>query len=64
MDRYGWLYLLTRAALFWLLITVFVFVVGIRRFRHDRRRLQEMWEAERISAAERETYVDYDPFEG
>ena len=64
MDRYGWLYLLTRAALFWLLITVFVFVVGIRRFRHDRRRLQEMREAERISAAERETYVDYDPFEG
>lgn len=64
MDRYGWLYLLTRAALFWLLITVFVFVVGVRRFRRDRRRLQEMREAERINAAQNLPYVDYEPFEG
>jgi len=64
MDRYGWLYLLTRAALFWLLITVFVFVVGVRRFRRDRHRLEEMREAERISAMEHQPYVDYDPFDG
>jgi len=64
MDRYGWLYLLTRAALFWLLITVFVFVVGVRRFRRDRRRLEQMREAERISATEHGPYVDYDPFDG
>ena len=64
MDRYGWLYLLTRAALFWLLITVFVFVVGVRRFRHDRRRLEEMREAERRSAEQSAPDVDYDPFEG
>lgn len=64
MDRYGWLYLLTRAALFWLLITLFVFVVGVRRVRRDRRRLEEMREEERISALQQAHYVDYDPFEG
>lgn len=64
MDRYGWLYLLTRAALFWLLITVFVFVVGVRRVRRDRLRLEEMREEERISALEQAYSVDYDPFEG
>lgn len=64
MDRYGWLYLLTRAALFWLLITLFVFVVGIRRVRRDRRRLDEMREEERISALQEVHSVDYDPFEG
>jgi hypothetical protein len=64
MDRYGWLYLLTRAALFWLLITVFVFVVGVRRVRRDRRRLEEMREEERISALEQVHSVDYELFEG
>ena len=42
MDRYGWLYLLSRAALFWLLITTVVLIVGLRRMRSDRRRLEDV----------------------
>ena len=64
MDRYGWLYLLSRAALFWLLITVVVLTVGLRRMRHDRRRLEEMRERERQAPSEEELCVDYGQFEG
>jgi hypothetical protein len=64
MDRYGWLYLLSRAALFWLLITVVVLTVGLRRMRHDRLRLEQMREHERETESEEELYVDYGRFEG
>ena len=64
MDRYGWLYLLSRAALFWLLITVVVLTVGLRRMRHDRHRLDEMREREREAESEEDLCVDYWRFEG
>ena len=64
MDRYGWLYLLSRAALFWLLITVVVLIVGLRRMRSDRRRLEDMRERERELESEEDWYVDYGRFEG
>ena len=64
MDRYGWLYLLSRAALFWLLITVVVLTVGLRRMRRDRQRLAEMREQERQTQYEEDLYVDYGRFEG
>lgn len=46
-DRYGWLYLLSRASLFWIVIAVVVIVVYVRRRRHDRRRMRELRERER-----------------
>lgn len=46
-DRYGWLYLLSRASLFWVALTVALLVLGFRRWRYDRRRWQEMRERER-----------------
>lgn len=64
MDRYGWLYLLSRAALFWFLITVVVLTVGLRRMRRDRQRLEEMREQERQTPCEEDLYVDYGRFEG
>lgn len=64
MDRYGWLYLLSRAALFWLLITTVVLIVGLRRMRSDRRRLEDMRERERELESEEDWYVDYGRFEG
>ena len=64
MDRYGWLYLLSRAALFWLLITVVVLTVGLRRMRRDRQRLEEMREQERQTQYDEDLYVDYGRFEG
>jgi hypothetical protein len=64
MDRYGWLYLLSRAALFWLLITAVVLIVGLRRMRSDRRRLEDMREREREMESEEDWYVDYGRFEG
>lgn len=64
MDRYGWLYLLSRAALFWLLITLVVLTVGLRRLRHDRRRLEDMREREREADSEEFQHVDYERYEG
>ncbi len=64
MDRYGWLYLLSRVALFWFLITVVVLTVGLRRMRRDRHRLEEMREQERQEQYEEDLYVDYGRFEG
>ena len=64
MDRYGWLYLLSRVALFWFLITLVVLTVGLRRMRRDRHRLEEMREQERQEQYEEDLYVDYGGFEG
>lgn len=46
MDRYGWLYLLSRAGVFWLLVTLLVLTVSLRRARSDRRRIRRMREEE------------------
>jgi hypothetical protein len=46
MDRYGWLYLLSRAGVFWLLVTALVVAVAVRRARSDRRRLARMRDEE------------------
>jgi len=64
MDRYGWLYLLSRAALFWFLITLVVLTVGLRRMRHDRLRLEQMREHELETESDQDLYVDYGRFEG
>lgn len=42
VDRYGWLYLMSRAGVFWGGVTLLVMAVAIRRFRRDRRRLEEL----------------------
>lgn len=55
-DRYGWLYLLSRASLFWVALTVALLVLGFRRWRYDRRRWEEMRERER-----REGVPDFRP---
>lgn len=47
LDRYGWLYLLSRTAFVWLGVTLLVIGLGIARVRRDRRRLAEMKERER-----------------
>lgn len=52
LDRYGWLYLLSRTAFVWLGLTLLIVVLGIARVRHDRRRLAEMREQERREARE------------
>lgn len=45
-DRYGWLYLLSRASLFWVALTLALLVLGFRRWRYDRRRWEEMRDRE------------------
>jgi len=50
-DRYGWLYLVSRASVFWILITLLVAWLSFLRFRRDRRRLDEMREWEATSEA-------------
>jgi hypothetical protein len=47
VDRYGWLYLLSRGGAFWLGVTVLVFLVSVRRARRDRKRLVALREEER-----------------
>jgi hypothetical protein len=42
VDRYGWLYLLSRAGVFWLAVTGLVLVVALRRASRDRTRLDEL----------------------
>ena len=42
VDRYGWLYLLSRAGAFWLAVTGLVLFVALRRARQDRFRLAEL----------------------
>ena len=47
VDRYGWLYLLSRAGVFWIGVTVLVLFVAVRRARRDRTRLDALRDAER-----------------
>lgn len=62
LDRYGWLYLLSRTGFVWLAVTFLIIGLGIARLRHDRRRLREMRESERREAAAMErTDVDGPP---
>jgi hypothetical protein len=42
VDRYGWLYLLSRAGVFWLAVTGLVLFVALRRASRDRIRLDEL----------------------
>lgn len=42
VDRYGWLYLLSRAGAFWLAVTGLVLFVAFRRARRDHERLERM----------------------
>ena len=57
VDRYGWLYLLSRAGVFWLAVTGLVLFVALRRASQDRTRLKELRAEERrlpqVYAAER-----------
>lgn len=46
VDRYGWLYLLSRAGVFWLAVTGLVLFVALRRSSRDRTRLEELREEE------------------
>lgn len=41
-DRYGWLFLLGRASLFWVVLTLALLLLGWRRWRYDRERWEEM----------------------
>ncbi|MDP2479868.1 MAG: peptidase MA family metallohydrolase [Candidatus Palauibacterales bacterium] len=41
-DRYGWLFLLSRASLFWIAIALLLLLVGWRRRRYDRRRMERL----------------------
>ena len=62
LDRYGWLYLLSRTGFVWLAVTFLIIGLGIARMRHDRQRLAEMRERERQEAAAMErTDVDGPP---
>ncbi|MCK5446973.1 MAG: hypothetical protein KAJ43_02470, partial [Gemmatimonadetes bacterium] len=51
VDRYGWLYLLSRAGVFWLAVTGLVLFVALRRSSRDRTRLEEL-RAEDLRMAE------------
>lgn len=52
-DRYGWLYLVSRATFFWALVAVAVLVVWWIRRRRDRERLEELRREERQEAIRR-----------
>lgn len=66
-DRYGWLYLLSRASFFWLLLTLALIALGWRRWKYDRERWEEMRRREaregppRIEGA---WWVEEEPGEG
>lgn len=45
-GRYGWLYVLSRASLFWLALTIALVVFGWRRRRYNRLRWQALRQAE------------------
>ncbi|MEN8144608.1 MAG: peptidase MA family metallohydrolase [Gemmatimonadota bacterium] len=57
LDRYGWLYVFSRAALFWLVVSLLLFLLVGRRARTDRERLAEMRAEERLEPPE-EPFVD------
>jgi hypothetical protein len=62
LDRYGWLYLLSRTGFVWLAVTLLIIGLGVARIRHDRRRLAEMRAREdREAAAIAEVDVDDPP---
>ena len=61
LDRYGWLYLLSRTGFVWLAVTFLIIGLGVARLRHDRRRLAEMRERERREAAAETASVDDPP---
>lgn len=42
VDRYGWLYLMSRAGVFWIAVTGLVLFVALRRASRDRIRLDEL----------------------
>lgn len=50
-GRYGWLYLISRASVFWVAVTLLLLWLGWRRRRRNRRRLEALREAERREAA-------------
>lgn len=50
LDRYGWLYLISRTGFVWLAVTFLIIGLGVAKIRHDRRRLAEMREQERREA--------------
>lgn len=50
-TRYGWLYLISRASVFWVAVTLLLIWMGWRRRRRDRRRMEELREAERREAS-------------
>jgi hypothetical protein len=50
-DRYGWLFLLSRASLFWIAIAVLLLLVGWRRRRYDRQRMERLRRQEAASEA-------------
>lgn len=52
-DRYGWLYLVSRATFFWSLVAVAVLVVWWIRRRRDRERMEELRREERQEAIRR-----------
>ena len=66
-SRYGWLYLLSRASVFWLLLTLALIALGWRRWRHERERWEELRRREaeegppRIEGA---WWVEEEPDEG
>lgn len=49
-DRYGWLYLVSRATFFWSVIAVAVLVIWWIRRRRDRERMEELRQEERREA--------------
>lgn len=57
LDRYGWLYVFSRAALFWLVVALLLLLLVGRRARSDRDRLNEMRAEERLEQPE-EQFVD------
>lgn len=50
-GRYGWLYALSRASVFWLLLTVAMLLLGWRRWRHERERWEELRRKEAAEAS-------------
>jgi hypothetical protein len=50
-DRYGWLFLLSRVSLFWIGIALLMLLVGWRRRRYDRARMEALRREEATSEA-------------
>lgn len=60
-ERYGWLYLVSRASVFWIVITLLVAWFSFLRFRRDRVRMDELREWESTAEAEDIPYGVYLP---